>query len=385
MTAAKQRNERLSKAGINGLEGFFELAAANGVDLFNRLSGVPNRVQQVLPLGCEKLKTFFRLLIFLNSHHVHSTHGLEFFAQFAILILTGFQLGRRQCFKIIQTYRFDRFAQFMYAGLGQMFQIRVDFGSLNFERVVPVLPRIQERAILVPFRLGIVEFAPKLIESSHIFSNDCVEPAAFFHEFRAGDFERLDRSASLLLLFFSLLNLQRRISRPAIKIDFLLLERGQLSRHRRPALLEYCKLGLKSAEVAPQAVRFHPQFLALAAVLLNIRFDHRLRARDFDQFGFGFDQLPLRLIALIGKTADFRCGHAQSLFGALKIHRNRANAMIHVEHRLLRFLKLDREARFQRLAFSDQFAKSGSFFIKRSCLTPGQIHVAVELAYFTLQ
>ena len=59
--------------------------------------------------------------------------------------------------------------------------------------------------------------------------------------------------------------------------------------------------------------------------------------------------------------------------------------MIHVEHRLLRFLKLDREARFQRLAFSDQFAKSGSFFIKRSCLTPGQIHVAVELAYFTLQ
>src|SRR2546426_2663918 len=96
MTAAEKADERFLESRIDRLERFFELAAAHGIDFFDRLVGVANGVEQVLSLRGEKLESVFGFLVFLDGHHVDGANRIDLFTQLAVLVFPNLELSRRQ-------------------------------------------------------------------------------------------------------------------------------------------------------------------------------------------------------------------------------------------------------------------------------------------------
>ena len=80
---------------VDRVECFPELPATHGVDLFDRLSGVADGIQQILPLRGQEHETFFGFLMFFNSHHVDGAHRVHLFANLTIFLLADLQFFRQ--------------------------------------------------------------------------------------------------------------------------------------------------------------------------------------------------------------------------------------------------------------------------------------------------
>src|SRR5262249_11488372 len=56
VSSAEETDEGLLEARVDGLKGFLELSAADGIDFVDRLGRVANGIEQVLPLSAQKFE-----------------------------------------------------------------------------------------------------------------------------------------------------------------------------------------------------------------------------------------------------------------------------------------------------------------------------------------
>ena len=71
--ASKKCPKTLGEVEVNGFECFHELLARHLIDFADRLCGVFDRSQQVLPLRLEECEAVLGLLQLLERHHVDKT------------------------------------------------------------------------------------------------------------------------------------------------------------------------------------------------------------------------------------------------------------------------------------------------------------------------
>ena len=119
----------------------------------------------------------FGLLVLVDRHHVDRAHGIHLLAQISIFMLTHFEFTRRKSFEPFQAHGFDRFVQLVNTRFSQMLQIGIDLRLFDFERVVPVLPRIQQSPCFVPLDFGFVELASHFVEGAAAVMSDCASDA----------------------------------------------------------------------------------------------------------------------------------------------------------------------------------------------------------------
>src|SRR5207253_2536432 len=77
-TAAKQRRERLFEVGVDRREGFLETLPGRLIDFANGITGLRNRIEQVLSLRGQETVSRLELVELLDGHHVHGTKTLDF-------------------------------------------------------------------------------------------------------------------------------------------------------------------------------------------------------------------------------------------------------------------------------------------------------------------
>ena len=83
-SAAEQRGEHSPEVDVDLFERLVELFPRDRVDFVDRFLGVADRVQQVLPLGVEKLVALLRLFVLLQGKHVHRAEGSDL--RFQVLV-----------------------------------------------------------------------------------------------------------------------------------------------------------------------------------------------------------------------------------------------------------------------------------------------------------
>ena len=96
--------------------------------------GVFDGVEQVFPLRSKKLVALGGFLVLFKRHHIDRTHGVESRAHLALSLILGRQfLGKDErngcagCHLGHQDRAFD--ANFVQAGIGQVLEIGLQFGS----------------------------------------------------------------------------------------------------------------------------------------------------------------------------------------------------------------------------------------------------------------
>src|SRR5262249_52335207 len=80
-STAEQRAERLLEVPVDGGERLAETLAGGLVDPLDRLGGLRDRFDQVLPLSGQESMTRLELVELLDGHHVHWAEALDLGAQ----------------------------------------------------------------------------------------------------------------------------------------------------------------------------------------------------------------------------------------------------------------------------------------------------------------
>src|SRR5260370_8492599 len=77
LTSAEERLKHFLEVRVDAFKGFLEAAARFGVEFLNGLLGIANGIEQVLPLGVQKLITLLCFLILFERLWIHGAQRFD--------------------------------------------------------------------------------------------------------------------------------------------------------------------------------------------------------------------------------------------------------------------------------------------------------------------
>ena len=132
--AAEQRLERLAEIRVDGLERLGEFLARHQVDLLNRLLGVADGIDQVLPLRAQEVVALLRFLELFHGRRVHRAQRLDAAAHFAGTACSASAMASASGDGSSARSQFlHRAVQFLAAGLVQELQLGLLAHQFHFD------------------------------------------------------------------------------------------------------------------------------------------------------------------------------------------------------------------------------------------------------------